>query len=119
MAIDPNATSITLSYEGGTATAPLGVLEALFGTLQFQWLAPIGEPGPSGRRRLKYGRRQRSRAKAGKPVSVRLNSGDVWTVRVTGADIDFLDKLLTQSGANVAAVWTPRGTIYAPQFVTV
>ena len=119
MAIDPKAESVTLSYEGGTATAPLGTLEALFGTLTFQWLAPIGDPGPTGRRRLKYGRRQRSRAKAGKPVSVRLANGDVWTVRITGADMDFLDKLITQSGANVAQVWTPRGTLYGPQFVTI
>lgn len=116
MAIDPKARYATVSYAGGTASAPVGVLEAIFGDLNFVWQKISDGVGPAGVRRRKYGLRQRTNARAGKPVQVMLADGSVWTVRVTGADIDFVDEFLSQAGGNVLKAWTPRGTIYGPQY---
>jgi len=116
---DPKAKYATVSYPGGTASAPIGTLEAIFGNLDFSWQAATDGLTPTGKRKRKYGSRQRTPARAGKPMSVKFGDGSVFTVRVTGADIDFIDNVLSQSGANVVEAWTPRGTIYGPQYAAV
>lgn len=113
---DPKARYATVSYPGGTASAPVGTLEAMFGTLDFQWQASTDGLTPTGKRKRKYGTRQRTSARAGKPMSVRFQDGSVFTVRVTGADLDFIDYVLSQAGGRVIQAWTPRGTVYGPQY---
>lgn len=118
MAIDPKARSITASYPGGTVTGTLGLIEFLFGPQQTQWIAISGEaPAPGTRRKRKYGTRQRSSAAGGEPLYLRIADGTVWAVRITGADMDFIDQVLTKTepGA-VLSAWTDRGTIYGPGF---
>ena len=112
---DPNAQLVTLSYTKGTVTGTLGLLSYLFGTKLGDWVDNAIPPAsPGGRRRRRYGTRQRSNARAGKPIFLRLKDGGVFTVRVTGADLDFLPRLAA-AGDKVVNAWTPRGTIYGPK----
>lgn len=103
-------------YNGGTITAPLGVISLFFPTSRLRWTPPTGLT-LTGRRR-KYGSRQRSNAAAGEAFKVRFNDGEVVTVRVTGTHRRFLDEIIASSaGDNIRQVWSERGTIYGPQFI--
>lgn len=98
-------------------TATRGLCEYLFGLTFDSWVKPPdGTPHPSGRRRRKYGSRQRANAKAGKPLTVRTVAGEDYTIWSTGCDIDLLDMLTTHAGSKIDMVYTQRGTIYAKQF---
>ena len=118
MAIDPKARTITASYPGGTVTGTLGLIEYLFGPQQTEWIQISGEPPvPGTRRKRKYGTRQKSAAAGGEPMHLRIADGSVWTVRVTGADIDFIDQVLAKTNpGTVLNAWTDRGTLYGPGF---
>lgn len=117
MATDPKAKLVRLSYEKGSITLTRGLAEYLFGEVDLQWqTSEGGGTDAAGRRKKKYGTNQKSLARAGKPMSIRIDDGSVWTVRVSGADIDFLDKALAKAGTKIEEAWTPRGTIYSRQF---
>lgn len=119
MAVDPKARNVSAAYPGGTVTGTLGLIEYVFGPQKSEWEAISGEdPRPGITRRRKYGTRQRSQAAAGHAIHLRLSDGSVWTVRVTGADIDFIDQILTKAKpGTVLNAWTDRGTLYGPQMV--
>lgn len=118
MAVDPKARKVTLSYEGGTATAPLGLFQSIFGNFQPRWTPTVsGINGITGRKRFKYGRRQRALASGGRELFVVTDQGEEWTVRVTGEDNAFIDQILARADNNkVLNVYTKRGTIYGPQY---
>jgi hypothetical protein len=66
---------------------------------------------------MKYGRRQRSAAAGGRVITLSLNDGGNYNVRITGEDNDFIDFILSKvSNGVVLRAWTRRGTLYGPQF---
>jgi hypothetical protein len=119
MAVDPKARLNTISYAKGTVTGPRGLLEYLFGGASFNssWLESTNPlDNLTGRRRRKYGTRQRSSARAGEPMQLVLKNGEVYTVRITGTHTRFIDEFLAKGGGlNVANVYSERGTLYGPQ----
>lgn len=118
MAADPKAKLLTVTYPKGTMTATRGLIEFMLGTQTLQWKAPSSGPQlPGSRRKRVYGTRQRAAAAGGRELTVVINDGSSWVVRVTGADIDFLDYVLSKAGTTkIQKVYTKRGTIYGPQF---
>lgn len=118
MALQPQGMTLLLSYEGGTISGTKAVLEKIFGNnLKTTWLPPI-RTTESGRRIFRYGRRQRSQAAAGRVTSLRFTDGEVWTVRLTGSDVAFIDKILSLGDdVRVVEVWSQKGTIYGQQVV--
>lgn len=112
---------MTVSYQGGTLTATRGLIEYIFGEFEPSWQATgaDGVPLPGFPRRKKFGTKQRRNAAAGKAITLELDTGEAFSVRVTGADIDFIDKILTATGSKVLRAWTPRGTVYGPQYAPV
>lgn len=115
MARDPNAQIVTLSYPKGTVTGTLGLMTYLFGTKLGSWVDNTIPPdAPGGRRKRRYGTRQRTNARAGRMIFLKLTSGKVFSVRVTGADMDFLP-YLQKAADKVSNAWTQRGTIYGPK----
>ena len=119
MAVDPKARLNTIAYSKGTVTAPRGLLEYLFGGSSFNssWLASTNPlDNLTGRRRRKYGTRQRSNARAGEPMQLVLKNGEVYTARITGTHTAFINEFLSKGGGvNVANIFSERGTIYGPQ----
>ena len=119
MAVDPKARLNTIAYPKGTVTATRGLLEFLFGatTPNISWQVPTDAVVPGGgRRRRKYGTRQRENARAGEPMQLILNNGEAYTVRITGTHTNFIDAFLAKGGgAKVANIYSERGTIYGPQ----
>ena len=118
MATDPKARLTTVSYEGGTATAPQGTIDLIFPGLKPSW-KPDLKPSV-GRRRSLYGTKQRRRAQAGTDIHVRFDPEGEWTVRVTGTYIDFITKVLAVAPpGKIVMAWTELGTIYGPQYYKV
>lgn len=112
---DPNAQLVTLSYTKGTVTGTLGLMSYLFGTKIGTWVDNSAPPdSPGGRRKRRYGSRQRSNARAGRMLFLKLKDGGVFSVRLTGTDMDFLPHL-QKTGDKVLNAWTHRGTIYGPK----
>lgn len=113
----------TLTYPGGTVTAARGLLEYLFGdlTTTVSWLAPAhAASAVSGRRRRKYGTRQKSSARAGEAMKIVLDNGEVYVVRVTGTHTDFIDTILAKvRRGKVANLVSERGTEYGPQLIPI
>lgn len=116
MATDPKARTMVVSYEGGTVAAAQGLLEWLFGAQQPQWGAGSVGTTQLGRKRYKYGSRQRSNAAAGEQVFLDCGDEGVYSVRVTGDIVDFIAKMLTKTGDRVKRAYTRRGSIYGPTF---
>lgn len=114
MARDPKARRITLSYSGGTVTAALGLIQYIFGTTNPTWGGGTTATTPSGRRRYKYGTRQKANAAAGKQVFVDLGEQGVYSVRVTGDVVDFVEKAVAASSNRIKMIWTKRGSVYGP-----
>lgn len=113
--VDPLAINQTITYEGGTVTAPRGVIGAIFPNTSPSWF-PNGEAGIGKR---PFGSRQRDNRRAGEDLMVRFTSGSVFTLRVTGTHTAFLSNLLTKGNVDsVIQVWSERGTIYGPQYRT-
>jgi hypothetical protein len=114
MAKDPKARVTTVSYEGGTVSAALGLLQWLFGAEDPKWGASSIGTTQLGRRRYKYGSRKRDSAAAGKQVFLDLGEDGIYSVRVTGDIVDFIDKMLPKTDNRVKQVWTRRGSKYGP-----
>lgn len=123
MAVNPNARLQTVSYPKGTATAPKALITYLFG-LNVGGLAWTPSRNPAdpvtGRRRRKYGTRQRSSARAGEAMQVVLDNGEVYTCRITGSHTAFIDFFLAEGlGTKVLNVYSERGTEYGQQPQTI
>jgi hypothetical protein len=117
MATDPKARRITVGYPGGTMSATIGLVEYLLGAQKLVWSKPTAGTTADGKRKRKYGSKQRALALGGRPMSIVLDNGETYTVRVTGADLDFIEFVLARVEENkVLNIYTPRGTIYGPQF---
>lgn len=117
MATDPKARRITVGYPKGTMTATIGLIEYLLGTQKLVWTNNASGTTADGKRKRKYGSKQRALALGGRPMSIVLDNGETYTARVTGADLDFIEFVLSKVTNNkVLNIYTPRGTIYGPQF---
>ena len=116
MAEDPKGRTMVVSFTGGTVSAAQGLLEWLFGLEQPQWGAgSVGETA-LGRKRYRYGSRQRSNAAAGEQVMLDCGDQGVYSVRVTGNIVDFIAAMLPKTGDRVKRAYTRRGTVYGPTF---
>jgi hypothetical protein len=52
-------------------------------------------------------------------MHLQLSDGFTWTIRIAGADIDFLDYILAKTTpGRVKQAYTARGTIYGPQYTS-
>lgn len=119
MATDPKARKLMISYEKGTATMTVGLFEYLFDQeLKLVWAKPWDfTDAITGRKRMKYGRRQRSLAAGGREMFLRLDNGEVYSCRISGEDNDFIDYVLQKAiPGRIIGAWTKRGTKYGPQF---
>jgi hypothetical protein len=118
MAIDPKRITYTLNYPKGSVTATLGLLEKMGAAFTPKWDATVLGPKPgSNRRRRSYATTQRSAAKGGRNVIIRMRDGTEWQARITGAMLDFETYVLNRLGTvNVFGVYTARGTKYGPEF---
>jgi hypothetical protein len=109
----------TISYPRGTVTAPRGLLEYCFGPLEdaLRWELPgTAADAVTGRRRRRYGTRQRSSARAGEAMKVVLDNGQKYTMRVTGTHLDFIDFAIGRMlNGKIVGVFSERGTDYSPQ----
>lgn len=114
MAKDPKARTMVVSYEGGSVSGSLGLLSWLFGEQQPQWGAGSIGTTQLGRRRYKYGSRRRDAAASGKQVFLDCGEEGIFSVRVTGDVVDFIDKLLPKTGDKVKQIWTRRGSKSGP-----
>jgi hypothetical protein len=116
VALDPKRVTYTINYPGGTMTATLGMINAMMGTVVPVWNAVILPPkAGSNRRRRSYATTQRSAAKGGRNVIVKLADGTEWLVRVTGAMLDFESFVLNKiPDGRVFAAYTARGSKYGP-----
>ena len=94
----------------------IGLLEWLFGAGQPTWGAGSVGTTQTGKKRYKYGSRQRNNAAAGKEVFLDCGVNGVYTVRVTGNVVDFIEKILPKTGTKIKRAYTRRGSIYAPTF---
>lgn len=119
MATEPNLRLVTLTYPKGTVTAVRGLINYLFGSTSAAvgWTPSANPADPvTGRRRRKYGTRQRSSSRAGENLTMVLNNGEKYNVRVTGTHIDFIDFVLAKGvGRKVDNIYSERGTEYGPQ----
>jgi hypothetical protein len=107
---DPKARKVTISYSGGTARGPLGLIEYLFGEQTLEWPTQVVGGGPGGRRRFAYGTRKKTAAAAGEQAFLDLETGETVSLRYTGAFIDFVQYVVRATGNAVVQVYTRRGT---------
>ena len=119
MATSPNARLQTVAYQRGTATAPKALIAYLFGQNVggLAWTTSRDPADPvTGRRRRKYGTKQRSSARAGEAMQVVLDNGETYCVRITGSHTAFIDFFLAEGlGTKVLNVLSERGTVYGPK----
>lgn len=108
MTADPKRRLVQYGFSGGFIRGPLGLLEYLFGELDLQWEVTSG----TGPRRRPYGSRQRSNSAAGQPIKIRLDDGEVYTVRTTSVQKTFIKEVIRAAGIKVVEIWSERGTIY-------
>lgn len=114
MATDPKGRTMTVSYEKGSVSGAQGLLAWLFGSSQPSWGAGSIGTTQLGKRRYKYGSRKRDAAAAGKQVFLDCGDEGVYSVRVTGDVVDFIEKMLPKTGNRVKQVYTRRGSKYGP-----
>ena len=114
MASNPNAKLRTLTTSKGTITGAKGLMDHLFGAQDTEW----GTTGIFGNRKRPYRSRQRSNARAGEVMFMELTSGDVYSVRSTMAQKDFISEVIRQAGGKVEEVWSERGTQYGKKVKT-
>ena len=112
MARDPKARRYPVSYTGGTFTASLGLLECLFGPQVLKWNPGSTGTTPLGRKRYKYGGKQKAAGAAGKEIFLDLGEAGIYSGRVTGDVVDFLNYVVPKAGEKILAIWTKRGTEY-------
>ena len=114
--VDPLAINQTIIYQGGTVTAPRGVIGAIFPSTAPSWFPN----GSSGIGKRPFGSKQRDSRQAGEDLFCRFQSGSVFTLRVTGTHTAFLTRLLMDGNVeSVVQVWSERGTLYGPQYRTI
>jgi hypothetical protein len=117
MAVDPKSRLVTITYPKGHMTASVGLVEYLLGNVALKWEKSSTPAAPGGRRKRKYGTKQRSSAIGGREITLQTGDGKSWKVRVAGADIDFIDYILANTAAGkVVGAYTARGSTYGPQF---
>ena len=123
VAVNPNARLQTVAYQRGTATAPKALIAYLFGQNVggLAWTTSRNPADPvTGRRRRKYGTKQRSSARAGEAMQVVLDNGETYVVRITGSHTAFIDFFLAEGlGSKVLNVFSERGTMYGPKPQTI
>lgn len=113
-AVKPDNREVTLSYPGGSVSCVRGLMKYLFPKINFTWNKPVGTT-PRGRRKSYYFRR-RTLADPGQPLYIHMESGDVWTVRITGTPLDFINAMLASvDSTQIAAVYSERGTNFLPE----
>jgi hypothetical protein len=135
MALDPKTTQIALNFPGGSLTAKVGLLEAMFGpnltgagesvttstvsVTGHSRVRVIGGPGKEvgafNYVRKKYPSAVNGGAAGGEPIALKVN-GKYWTARLSGSHQDFNDFLTGASFfLNEAFFWrSERGTGYGP-----
>jgi hypothetical protein len=117
MALDPGNRETSIAYEGGTVKLTVGLAEYMFPGLKPAWGAGSIATTASGRKRYKYGTRRRDNNAAGKEVFLDFGDDGVWSVRVTGNVVDFIEQILPKVGNDkLRQAWTKRGQVYAPTF---
>lgn len=99
---------VQYGFSGGFIRGAKGLLDYLFGDLDLQWQTT----GQSGNRRRPFGSRQRSNSAAGQPMKIRLDTGEVYTVRTTSTQKTFIAEVIRAAGPKVVEVWSERGTSY-------
>jgi hypothetical protein len=114
MVKDPKARTMVVSYTGGTVAAAQGLLEFLFGDLNPSWGGGSIGTTQLGRKRYKYGTRQKTNAAAGQSVFLDCGDEGIYSVRVTGNVVDFIDKVVSKTGDKVKRAFTRRGSVYGP-----
>jgi hypothetical protein len=135
MALDTKARKVAMNYPGGTLTASLGLLEAIFGpnltgagdavsttTVSVGGhtrVRVIGGPGKSvsgyNYTRKKYPVAVNGGAAGGEPIALLVN-GKYWTARLSGSHQEFADFLKGASFyLSSPLFWrSERGTQYGP-----
>lgn len=102
---------MTLFYSGGSVTATKGLLDYLFPLWVPSWLAR----GDSGVGRRPFGSRQRDNRAAGEQMTLTLDTGKDYTVRITGTHKRFLQTILSEvQEGKVLRVVSERGAKYGP-----
>jgi hypothetical protein len=114
--VKPENREITVAYKGGTVSAVYGLIKYLFPSVTFKWRKPTGTT-PKGRRKS-YASRRVSNSEAGQPIMIKMASGEVWWVRITGTPLDFINALLADNpDERFYGVYTKRGTNFLPEAV--
>jgi len=134
MALDPKARDVRIPFAGGSCEMTRGLAEVLFGTdfgvleatpvatnvsvRSHQRVRVIGLPattvGAYNYTYQKYPTMQNSLAAGGEPVLVTLNTGDSWTVRVSGPLNEFATFLRDQTIQTGIFFTSQKGTVYGP-----
>lgn len=134
MALNPDALNITLSYEGGSITLPVGNAKSLFGDDGFELLRPqgeevtvrkpehdrvriIGDPPKKVKETIytttKWPRSNRSNNAGGTQIVMTWEGSDgSWIARMTGSASD-LGTFLNNSSPK-AVVFSTSGSNYGP-----
>ena len=134
MADDPKARNLTLNYDGGSLTMPVGTLESLFG-VDSDILAPVPPTKQVGVRehsrvrviggpsttvtshtyeQIQWPTSQASNAAAGDVCLFTWEGSDgTWTGRVTGA-LSALGVFLVANSPKTVVFRSERGTKYGP-----
>lgn len=108
MARSEGAEIVQYGFDGGYVRGPRGLLEFLFGELEFRWESATAD----GRGKRPYGSRQRSNAAAGQVMKLKLATGEVYSVRTTSTQKSFIRELISNSQFKISEVWSERGTAY-------
>ena len=134
MAVDTDALSVTLNYDGGSITMPIGNAKDLFGDDNYELLRPVGESvtvskkshtrtnvigGPSTTVNAttytytKWPRSSRSNSAGGEEIVMQWEgSQGSWVARMTGAAYDLGTFLNTTSPKPVR--FSTSGSNYGP-----
>lgn len=134
MAVDTDALSVTLNYDGGSITMPIGNAKDLFGDDNYELLRPVGESvtvskkqhprvnvigGPSTNVNattytyVKWPRSSRSNSAGGEEIVMQWEgSQGSWVARMTGAAYDLGTFLNTTSPKPVR--FSTSGSNYGP-----
>ena len=134
MALDFNATNITINYDGGSITMPIGNAKSLFGD---DYKDVVGNPGTvttavkshqrvrviggasstvSAHNRVvqQWPTSQANNAASGKEIMIQWEGSEgAWVARVTGAMAD-LGTYLRTAAPKIVTFRTSRGTKYGP-----
>jgi hypothetical protein len=134
MALDPNARRISIGFPGGSLSAKVGLMKAIFGESLVEQsmqgtekvsvkahsrVRVIGgaatQVGATNYDRKKFPKGQRGGAAGGEPIAF-FYKGDWWSFRLTGSHQDLNSWLATRPGVGVEPrVWrSEKDTPYGP-----